>query len=186
MNFKGARKTDVGKSDKDLVKESLRGDQDSFRLLYRRYVPKVRSTLIRLSGPAYLNDQTQDVFLSIWRNLAQVQAVDSIAPWIYRIAVNVAFDSLRSKRKWLFVPLTDDMSNSKDPASITESKQLVELVLNELDFPHRTVLVLHDMEQLTESEIAEALSIPRGTVKSRLHNARSRARSLLYEKGKSL
>ena len=53
----------IDKVDKELVEESLAGSQDSFRCLYTRYVAKVQSTIVRLSGPTHLNDKTQEVFL---------------------------------------------------------------------------------------------------------------------------
>lgn len=178
------RKPDI--SDQDLVSKSAAGDTDSFRLLYRRYLPKVRSTLFRLSGDIRLNDLTQEVFIKVWLALPNLKTHETFSAWIYRIAMNVAQDELRQRARNPFHPITDDPPASKDHARDLELSQLVELVLLNLDFAHRSVLVLHELEGLTEQEVAEALDIPLGTVKSRLFHARAKARALLAAKGVKL
>jgi RNA polymerase sigma-70 factor (ECF subfamily) len=175
------------KSESELIRASLAGEHEAFRILYRRYVAKVRSTLLRLSGPEHLNDLTQETFVLVWRNLHRIKSSESFASWVYRISANVALDNLRArKRRVQSVAFIEEPISHLDETSSHENRQLVTVALEALDFNHRCVLVLHDLEQLTEKDIAVALNIPIGTVKSRLFHARSRAREFLIGKGVNL
>jgi RNA polymerase sigma-70 factor (ECF subfamily) len=157
-----------------------------FRGFYRSHVSRIRSTLLRLVGAENLDDLTQEVFLKIWKGMDKVQSDQSIASWIYRVTVNVAMDHLRTNKSQKSRMTIDLDAVGKCEMEAHENKQLVLTALNNLDFDRRSVLVLHDLEQLTETEIAEMLEIPRGTVKSRLFSARKKLRSFLKESGVSL
>lgn len=170
-------------SDPDLVVKAASGDEEAFRLLYRRYAGKVRSTLFRLGGSSHLNDLAQEVFVKVWRNLPKLKEAQTFSAWIYRITINVAQDALRERGRYPLSVLPDESVDGQDLAKNVEETELVKLVLLNLDFAHRTVLVLHEMEGWTEQEIAEALDIPQGTVKSRLFHARAKARAILAAKG---
>lgn len=170
-------------SELDLIRKVQSGDEAAFRLLYRRYVQKVRSTLFRLTGSSHLNDLTQEVFVRVWRNLSKLKTPETFSAWIYRIAINVAQDALRERSRLPLLALAEEPESTLDVAKDVEQTQLVRLVLMSLDFAHRSVLVLHELEGMTEQDIANALNIPLGTVKSRLFHARAKARALLVGKG---
>lgn len=173
-------------SDSALVAASISGCEESFRKLYQRYVVRVRSTLARLTDLSHIDDMTQEVFVNIWRNLASLRSTETFSSWVYRIAVNVALDHLKQGKRKSTEALNEEPPAEKDEASAIEAKQIVRAGLDKLNFQHRSVLVLHDMEQLTEKEISEILGIPQGTVKSRLFNARARMRTFLHENGAKL
>jgi RNA polymerase sigma-70 factor (ECF subfamily) len=170
-------------SDAALALALADSDEGAFRLLYRRYVDRVRSALAGLADTRHLDDMTQEVFLRIWRSRSQLRTSDSVAAWIYRIGVNVAMDQLRSRRHVTFRALAEDDLVTPDPQNAHDSRQAVAAALDALDFDHRATLVLHDLEELTDTEVGEVLGIPRGTVKSRLHHARRRVREFLESKG---
>lgn len=172
--------------DSALVAASIGGSEEAFRKIYHRYVSRVRSALARLTDLSQIDDMTQEVFVNVWRNLASLRSIDTLSSWVYRIAINVALDHLKQGRKKTTEVLQDEPPAHTDEAHTIECKQIVRAGLDSLNFQHRSVLVLHDMEQLTEKEIAEILEIPIGTVKSRLFNARARMRTFLQENGAKL
>ena len=159
------------------------GDPEPFRRLYRDSVRKVRATLYRLAGGSHLDDLTQEVFVRVWRALPNLREAAATPAWIYRITVNMARDAQEKAARERWNELPEEMPAVADKTDAAVCRQLVALALQELSFEHRTVLVLHDLEGLTEDEIARVLEIPRGTVKSRLFHARGRARAFLEQRG---
>lgn len=175
-------------SDGDLVRQSRNGDETSFRLLYRRYQGKVRSTLYQLCGREVLDDLVQETFLRAWKGLPKLRSPKTFSTWLYRIAWNVASDKRREFAK------TADLQAKLKPEPPAPAPDLMELhyrdwvqhALDELKFEYRSVLILHDLEDLPQKQVAEILEIPVGTVKSRLFQARSRVRQYLEQQGVTL
>jgi RNA polymerase sigma-70 factor (ECF subfamily) len=178
-------------SDLDLVKACLAGKHQHFRGLYHRHQAKVRSTLCQLCGPEHLDDLVQEVFLRAWKSLGKFRQTAQFSTWIYRITWNVACDRRRSlvKRRDRWQQLTQvakaDHSHSVAAPDLIQVhyQDLVQRGLNQLRWEHRAVLVLHDLEEKKQKEVAEILSIPVGTVKSRLFHARSSLRKFLQQEG---
>jgi RNA polymerase sigma-70 factor (ECF subfamily) len=181
----GARRVEMddGPSDAVLAQQLAADDEAAFRQLYRRYVVRVRSTLVRLGDATQIDDTTQEVFLRVWRSRAQLREAQSVSGWIYRIAVNVAMDQLRSRKHVSQREIADDDLVGEPQQGHHETREAIVAALETLDFAHRAALVLHDLEELTDTEVGEALGIPRGTVKSRLHHARRRVREFLQQRG---
>lgn len=175
-------------SDLDLVKRCLQGNPQSYRFLYRRYQSKVRSTLYQLCGASQLDDLVQEVFLKVWKGLPKFRQQSQFSTWLYRITWNVAADCRRefaqthAKARSLSQILPPDGEES--PALMhLHYQDLIRRGLETLNFEHRTVLVLHDLEDLPQKEIALILEIPVGTVKSRLFRARAQVRQFLEQEG---
>jgi RNA polymerase sigma factor (sigma-70 family) len=177
-------------TDSQLIQACLLGDTQAFRPLYRRHQPRVRSVLARLGDPVALDDLVQEVFLRAWQGLPKLRQTHQFATWLYRIAWNVASDyrhktaQQRSQREQLQQLLPTTMP-SPDLMQL-HYQDLVERGLTELSFDHRTVIVLHDLEALSQPEISEILDIPVGTVKSRLFHARQTLRQFLQKAGVQL
>jgi RNA polymerase sigma-70 factor, ECF subfamily len=193
--------------DSDLVIRCQQGDRNAFRLLYRKYQQKVRSTLYQLCGEQMLDDLTQDVFLRAWKGLPKLREASHFSTWIYRITWNVAQDRRRqfAQNFWLKV---GHQSKSSDPESFVDDDQLLSNTLSRpqdtpdwmqihyqdlihkgletLSFDHRAVIVLHDLEDMPQKEVATILNLPLGTVKSRLFHARSAMRKFLQQQGVEL
>ncbi|MEB3226065.1 MAG: sigma-70 family RNA polymerase sigma factor [Synechococcus sp.] len=169
-----------------------RRDRQSFRILYQRYHQKVRSTLYQLCGVTLLDDLVQEVFLKAWQGLPRLKNPDYFATWLYRITWNVATDQRRrfAKQMTLISGLEAQISLGESPMteglSQIHYEDLVQRGLQSLSLEHRAVLVLHDLKELPQKEVAEILDIPLGTVKSRLHHARRSLRQFLEIKGVSL
>lgn len=183
-------------SDSDLVLGCQQGNQHSFRQLYRRYISRVRSTLYQLCGAEALDDLVQDVFLRAWKGLPQLREPSQFSTWLYRICWNVASDQRRNlqKQRSFNAKLQASTPASLPPNSNGVSPDLMQLHyqdiiqrgLQQLSLEHRAVLVLHDLEDIPQKEVAQILGIAVGTVKSRLFHARMALRKYIQQQGEML
>jgi RNA polymerase sigma factor (sigma-70 family) len=174
-------------SDSYLIQRCLKGDTQGFRQLYRRHQQRVRSILYQLCGGIHLDDLVQEVFLRAWKGLPKLKQTAMFSTWLYRIAWNVATDQRRELakgREQLQQIAQYTPTHYPDQGlSHLHYQDLVQRGLECLSFDHRTVLVLHDLEEVPQKEVAEILGIPVGTVKSRLFHARSAIREFLQQQG---
>lgn len=188
-------------TDEQLVKGCQLGDCHSFRLLYRRYQQRVRSTLFQLCGSEMLDDLVQEVFLRAWKGIPQLRESNYFSTWLYRISWNVASDRRKKLAKYQlqfnqtsskcdFLESNSDLttSNFEDTSDLMRLhyQDLVQRGLQTLSLEHRAVLILHDLEDLPQQEIAQILNIPKGTVKSRLFYARNALKKFLQQQEISL
>ena len=178
-------------SDAHLVQRCLKGDRQTFRVLYQRHQHKVRSTLYQLCGASVLDDLVQDVFLRTWKGLPKLKNPKHFSTWLYRITWNVATDrreKFAKQRSQLETLKNNPDSTTSDSSDLIHLhyQDLVKRGLAELSFDHRTVLVLHDLEDLPQKQVAEILELPVGTVKSRLFHARAAMRKFLQQQGVQL
>jgi RNA polymerase sigma-70 factor (ECF subfamily) len=182
----------IGRDDDQcLIDACCAGETDAFGVLVRRYQDRLYPTLLRLSGCAEdAHDLLQDAFLRAYQKLGSFHGESSFFTWVYRIAVNLALSDRRRKRAFRrrqesardesFDP--PDPSADSDPAlpmERAERDQQVQRALDGLAVDHRAVIVLKDLDGLRYEEIAALLGVPVGTVRSRLHRARSELRERL-------
>ncbi|MDX2244673.1 MAG: sigma-70 family RNA polymerase sigma factor [Leptolyngbyaceae cyanobacterium bins.302] len=176
--------------DSQLVQRSLRGDTQSFRLLYQRHQQRVRAILYQLCDASMLDDLVQEVFLRAWKGLPKFRRSAKFSTWLYRITWNVAADQRQAIVKGrtqlqILNHHAPRQQNSLDMMHL-HYQDLVQRGLDHLSLDHRTVLMLHDLEEIPQKEIAEILEIPVGTVKSRLFHARAAMRQFLEREGVQL
>lgn len=133
-------------------------------------------------------DVCQEVWLTVWRNLGRFRGESKFSTWVHPIAVRRAIDQLRSRRRWLdrfrpFLPDNADGDGAGEPAAAGDPRQTLEQnerndrferAIASLPPKHRAVLSLREINGLSYDEIAKALDCRRGTVMSRLFNARRR------------
>ena len=180
-------------SDSDLVDRCLKGDRTCFRHLYQRYQHKVRSTLYQLCGSSLLDDLTQEVFLRVWKGLPKLKHQENFSTWLYRITWNVASDQRQAfakqhsfdsqlKNQETIDRVIPNNNNTSDLMKL-HYQDLVQRGLEQLSFEHRSVLVLHDLEDIPQKEVAKILGLPMGTVKSRVFYARNSVRQFLQKQG---
>jgi RNA polymerase sigma-70 factor, ECF subfamily len=184
-----------------LIRLCQQGDRQSFRLLYQHYQQRVRSTLYQLCGTAILDDLVQEVFLKAWKGLPQLRTTKYFSTWLYRISWNVATDQRRKlaqdhdktsfQEKFCDKEQFNschDLSNFQDTPDLMHLhyQDLVRRGLYNLSFEHRAVLVLHDLEDLPQKQVADILDVPVGTVKSRLFHARNLFKKFLEQQGISV
>ncbi|MEJ2695077.1 MAG: sigma-70 family RNA polymerase sigma factor [Candidatus Sulfobium sp.] len=163
-------------------------DKPDFQNIYVSFSGKIRRYLARLVGEADFEDVTQEVFLKVNAGLDEFRGDSSLSTWIYRIATNAAVDhnrksSTRLKEQRAEGHFPDDSmteeSTAVDPTP-PQDRQLIRKEMSDcirgivdgLPENYRTVLILSDLEELKNDEIAEVLDISLQTVKIRLHRAR--------------
>ena len=169
----------------------------SFQNIHDEFRPRILRYLRSIVGVADAEDLAQDVFVKVARALPGFRAESSLATWIYRIATNAALDHLRSPSSRAAAPqrkifaADDPVSGAKEAESgektlLTDSllirkdmNDCIRGIADNLPELYRTVLVLSDLEGLTNAEIAGVLGISLDAVKIRLHRARTRLRKEL-------
>ena len=151
----------------------------NFESLYRSHYDFVWRTLRRLGVcDRNVEDACQIVFLNAYRRLPQFEGRSSLKTWLCGISVKVASDYRRSasvRREKLVEPPPSEVPFSAEQQQQVEQRERLEevdAILAQLPIEQRTVLVLHELEQLTGEEIATIEGLPLGTVRSRLRLAR--------------
>jgi RNA polymerase sigma-70 factor (ECF subfamily) len=171
------------------------GDEKAYEILIQRYQQPVYNLVCRLmSEPSDAADIVQEVFLKVFRNIRSFRGGSSLKTWIYRIAVNEAYNHRRwfsrhQRQEVSLGPeegaqtycdsLADPGRNPFDQASDHETRALVEAALEKLNPTFRAAVILRDIEDLNYEEIAAVLDISLGTVKSRILRGREALRKVL-------
>ncbi|MGC9348402.1 MAG: RNA polymerase sigma factor [Anaerolineae bacterium] len=173
--------------DSERVKRLQRGDLESLGELFERYKRLVYRTALAITrDERAAEDILQECFVRLYTYAASVDASRPLKPWLYRVTVNLSYDWSSRKAyqpvddilEWLSgLPGTFPAPDRR--AEEAETTRLVREVIAELPPPHRAVIVLFYLENLSLDEIAQVLDLPIGTVKSRLHYARERLREAL-------
>ena len=172
-----------GLSDGDLIRRVARRDADAFEILYQRYArPVFGLALRRLGDRMRAEDAVQETFAAIWRS-AKTYRPDrgAGAPWLYTVARNAIVDRSRSRND---VPaeVPDTATVEPGPAERAETSYVawrVHRALEELSVNEHDVIELAYYGELSQSEIADFLGIPLGTVKTRTRAGLSRLADLL-------
>ncbi len=170
------------------------GDEEAFGELYRRYQAGIY-TFIRgqVRETELAADLTQDTFVRAWESLPRLRQEGAFRGWLYRIAANLVRDEVKSGRARLEVTEStlagEDGSRLPEPAgkddvpeemlASGEMKEEVQRALDSLPAEQRAAVVMHHMEGMGMSEIAEAMGVRPGTVMSRLARAREALRKQL-------
>ncbi len=185
--------------ERKLLEAAQNGDDAAFgRLIERHQQPLLRylCRLVRRSDVG--QDLCQETFLRAWRHLEKLDSNRSLAPWLYRVATNLALNYLE-RRSWRFLPLlrrgrdggTVEMEILSEAAGADElmarlqSIETVQEHLEKLAPHHRAVLLLYYGEDLSCRELARALDVTESAAKVRLFRARKRFKTLLSQRGDS-
>jgi RNA polymerase sigma-70 factor (ECF subfamily) len=175
--------TPVEHTDQELASAALRGDRRAFGELVVRYRDGVVNVVYRMCGDGNLAEEAaQEAFIRAWTHLASYKPQYAFRGWIYRIAINAALDALRSGPRTVAIddlPLESDSEPPEERVVRKERADWVRQAVMALPPASRAVLVLREYEGLSYNEIAAALSIPIGTVMSRLNYARQQLRKAL-------
>ena len=172
-----------------LISDCIAGNEDAIEMLVREYEAGVfRLALSILGDPAEANEVMQETFLSALRALPTYQEKKTFKSWLYTIAVNHSRSHLRKRkvierlRSTLTAIFRVDIEKQDSPEEAViqnEKEASVWRSLNRLDDRHRIVVILRYFHELSVGEISEILSIPEGTIHSRLHTARATLRDNL-------
>ena len=167
---------------------------DDFEKIVAAHEKRVYNVCLRFCGnPDDAFDLAQETFLKAWRGFESFRGESAVFTWLYRLAANTCTDFLRKKARRggtavsldeADIPMLSD--NRFEPAAALERKELsrtLEDALARLSPEHKRVIVLRETAGLSYAEIAAALEIEEGTVKSRLARARLALREILIESG---
>jgi RNA polymerase sigma-70 factor (ECF subfamily) len=177
------RSGEDGTVDRSVVERAARGDRDAFAIVAARSIDRLYRIAERiLRDPEAARDATQQALLEAWRNLPTLKDPDRFEAWSYRLVVRASYRELgRARQLRGAVHLLANDASVPDAAYDLANRDEMERAFRTLSPEHRAVVVLHHYEGLPLTEIADALGIPAGTARSRLHNAMRRLRSALEE-----
>jgi len=186
----------TGPTDQELVRRVQQGDSAAFGELVTRYQDRIYTVCLRQLGDRTLAEEVaQDVFLSAFRAMGNFRGDAKLSTWLFRIAINQCKNQKlyhRRRARGRHEPLEGEPHPDRPVREFahpdrgpdagvhrTEAERLVAEALEELEPDYRAIVVLRDVEDLAYDEIADALGIAKGTVKSRLHRARAQLAKLL-------
>ena len=175
-------------SDEQLLAAYQSGDTDAFTQLVGRYEKELYHFLVRFLGQTTLAEEAfQEAFLQVHISADRFETDRRFRPWLYTIAANKARDLMRSRARRpatqittgedensdadLWAHLLRDETTPEDVLSRKEQKEKVQQVVTALPDHFREIVIMAYFQQLSYKDMAEALQIPLGTVKSRLHAA---------------
>jgi len=173
--------------DDELVRRVQSGNTEAFEELVRRYERKVYNITYRLLGNEQdASEALQDSFLRAYRFIGKFQFKSSFFTWLYRIATNVSLSKLRKREKVDIVSIDEPVNEAGDlPLEIPDYKYNPERMMQQREIrralqeavdklppDYRSVVVLRDLEGLSNDEVSRVLSISVAAVKSRLHRGR--------------
>ncbi len=179
-----------------LVRMAQRGDMVAFEELVARHRDKIYAraySMMRNEEEAI--DLSQEAWVKGWQRLRQFQGESGFGTWMTRIVINLCLDELR-KQKRQRAESIEEMSeesggverqmpvvevNPTAGLERTELRQRIDHALGQLSYEHRTVLVLHEFEEMEYKEIARTMGCSIGTVMSRLFYARRKMAALLSD-----
>ena len=180
--------------DEKLVRRSQRGEMAAFEELVARHQDKIYArafSMMRNEEDAV--DLSQEAWVKGWQRLKQFQGDSSFVTWMTRIVINLCLDQLRKhkrQRAESIQQLEEDLGGVErqmptvtvNPTEGLERKELrsrIDRALGQLSHEHRTVLILHEFEDLEYKEIAKRMQCSIGTVMSRLFYARRKMANLM-------
>jgi RNA polymerase sigma-70 factor (ECF subfamily) len=186
-----------------LVARVQRGDKQAFDLLVLKYQRKIMRLLSRMiREPGEIEDVAQEAFIKAYRALPQFRGESAFYTWLYRIAINTARNWLAQNNRRPSTPsaqesedgetfdATDNLTDSSNPESEMASRQIADTVnkaINDLPEDLRNAIVMREIDGMSYEDIAESMSCPIGTVRSRIFRAReaiaTRLRPLLGDTG---
>src|SRR6516225_8491207 len=182
--------------DMALVRAAKRGDMSAFEELVARHRDKIYAraySMMRNEEEAI--DLSQEAWVKGWQRLTQFQGDSSFGTWMTRIVINLCLDQLRRQKRQRTESIEelDEESGGVErqmpvvtvnPTAGLERSELrarIDRALGQLSYEHRTVLVLHEFEEMEYKEIAKVMGCSIGTIMSRLFYARRKMAALLAD-----
>lgn len=182
--------------DRPLVRAAQRGDMKAFEELVARHRDKIYAraySMMRNEEEAI--DLSQEAWVKGWQRLRQFQGESSFGTWLTRIVINLCLDQLRKQKRQRTESIeamgeeSGGVERQMPVVTVNptaglergELRQRIDRALGQLSYEHRTVLVLHEFEELEYKEIAKVMECSIGTVMSRLFYARRKMAALLVD-----
>lgn len=183
-------------SDLELIRVAIKGKEDGFEEIVRRYQRPIIGYVFRMLGDYDASlDVTQEVFIKVYNSLDRYSSEYRFTTWLYRIAHNAAIDHMRRHAVNPRSIETESADGSYElqiesplPSPETERERSewraeIEAVVKCLPSAYRDLILLRHSHDLSYDEIAEVTGLPLGTVKNRLFRAREMMRQMFIERG---
>ena len=179
-----------------LVRAAQRGDMSAFEDLVARHRDKIYArALSMMRNEEEAIDLSQEAWVKGWQRLRQFQGEASFGTWMTRIVINLCLDQLRKQKRQRtesIEELTEESGGVERQMPVltvnptaglerAELRQRIDRAMAQLSYEHRTVLVLHEFEEMEYKEIARTMGCSIGTVMSRLFYARRKLAALLAD-----
>ena len=175
---------DQSNKDEDfvLIQAFIDGKENAFTSLVQKHKDKVRNLVyLTLGDVDYIDDISQDVFISVFNNINEFRFESKFTTWLYRITINKCKDYIRKRKvRNIFVPIDDEPKGgfSLHPENI-DIPNLVRKSIEKLPDNLKVPLILRDIKGFSYKEIADQLKCEVGTIKSRIFRARETLKIIL-------
>ncbi|MCX6161260.1 MAG: sigma-70 family RNA polymerase sigma factor [Ignavibacteriae bacterium] len=182
-------------TDEELILKFQSEDVQAFNEIVRRYKNKAVNFLYRYTGDREeAEDLAQDTFIKVFRSKHLYKEIAKFSTWFYTIAVNTAKTNSKKRGRMSTISLSSfDTENEKDfdltadiqtpeeDANSSIENEYIQRAINSLDEAFKQIIIMRDIEDLDYDEIAQALELPLGTVKSRINRGREKLKKILSE-----
>ncbi len=183
-------------TDGELIETAIRGREDGFEELVRRYQRPITGYIYRMLNNYDASlDVTQEVFIKVYNSLGRYSSEYKFSTWLYRIAHNAAIDYMRRNSVnqqsletenadgTYQLQIESPQPNPEQERERSEWRREIETVVKCLPQVYRELILLRHAQDLSYDEIAEITNLPLGTVKNRLFRAREMMREIFIERG---
>jgi len=175
-------------SDNEIIEQILSGNKELYRLLVEKYQNRIFHVCLGyLHNEEDANDIAQDTFINAYRKLDSFKYNAEFSTWIYRIAINLSLNSIRSKKRNIFDFIEDKLdalSNksglsrniSSSPEEIiidSEQKEIIHRAIEKLSDKQKTAFILSKYDELSQKEVAEIMQTSEGAVEQLLQRAKT-------------
>lgn len=159
--------------DLSLVARARGGEEAAFNRLAAGEIDRLYAIAYRIVGRQDVaEDAVQETLVAVWRDLPGLRDVDAFPAWLTRVLVHTCYREARRARRLVTVGWTGEREPAlEDRSASLEDRDQIDRAFRQLSPEHRAVVVVTHYLGLSGPEAADALGIPRGTVKSRLHHA---------------
>lgn len=180
-------------NEKELIKDILKGDSEKFSYFLKEFQNEIFNlcfSIVKNRDDAL--DLTQEAFFLAYKNLKKFKGESSFSTWIYRIAYNLSINFVKKKGQFLTIldkdedemefQIEDTKSSVWEEIEKEERIKIVNECLNKLKDFDRLIIELREINNLTYEELSKILSLPIGTIKSRLFRAREKLKKEIEKK----
>lgn len=179
-------------NEKKLIARATSGDPAAFNSLMQQHEGRMYAVALRMcANREDAQDCLQEAMLRVYRAISGFKGESSFSTWVYRITMNTCLDELRKRKNRQTTSLdnlldmgwspSDDTNVPEKHALRGESRRMLQTAIENLPEDMRSAIVLRDIEGLSYEEIAKALDINIGTIKSRISRGREKLREKLKE-----
>jgi len=175
----------------EAIDRCRKGDITGLHVLYEMHRPKVFNLSWRMLGtPQDAEDALQEIFIKVFDRIKNYRGDSAFSTWLYRMTTNHCLDILRRRKILSFfgfenAPESFDKGDTKQPPMDLGLSPVIEKALEKLPAKQKACLLMREMQDLSYEEVASALGLSLGSVKSNIHRAKALLKEMLEKEGVS-